>query len=578
VINASVYIAVCTAKNRLLVRLRRLREPRYLVGAVVGVAYLYFAVFARGRRPGVRFGRNGRPQPADFGANVAMAGTSLGGLTMLVLAALAWVTQTKSALLEFSQAEIAFLFPAPATRRQLLVHRMIRSQIGSLIGSAFIALFATPFSGLGRARLAVSIWAVMLTMRVYYAAVLLTRARLRSSVAAERRAAWIPVGGLLGAVAVVSVSVARELLQPISGASDFFVHLARATSSGPASVVLWPFMAILRPPFAATTQAFLSALAGSVLVLAAVTAWMLLGDGMFDEVAGQGGAARDLAPGQAAAAPSRARGIGWTLPLTGRPELALLWKGAMETFRGVSARAVRLAIPLLVGVGGAAFGIMGANGMRGAAAAVSVIGGIVAAVSVVFGPQLVNSDLRTDLGHLEVLKTWPMRAADVIRGEMAWPVLLVSSVMCVSVAIAALFSTQAVPNVPFVSRWSYALAAVVAGPALVAAQFVVHNTAAILFPAWVQLGTQRTRGIDAMGQRLITLAAVVLSLAAFAIPGALAGGVIWLIFHRLVGDVVYVPAAVAFAIVVLIEVVVATELLGPAYERIDLSSIEKGES
>ena len=31
------------------VRLRRLREPRYLIGAIVGGAYIYFSFFARFR-------------------------------------------------------------------------------------------------------------------------------------------------------------------------------------------------------------------------------------------------------------------------------------------------------------------------------------------------------------------------------------------------------------------------------------------------------------------------------------------------------------------------------------------------
>src|SRR5438105_3772526 len=46
---ASLYIIVCSTRNRMRVRLRRLREPRYLVGAFVGAAYVYFSFFARFR-------------------------------------------------------------------------------------------------------------------------------------------------------------------------------------------------------------------------------------------------------------------------------------------------------------------------------------------------------------------------------------------------------------------------------------------------------------------------------------------------------------------------------------------------
>jgi len=73
------------------------------------------------------------------------------------------------------------------------------------------------------------------------------------------------------------------------------------------------------------------------------------------------------------------------------------------------------------------------------------------------------------------------------------------------------------------------------------------------------------------------LVGVLVSLVLLAVPGAIAAGVIWFIFYRFVGTVVLLPMAVAFAAIVLIEVVVATELLGPAYEGIDVTSVERPE-
>ena len=92
------------------VRFRRLREPRYLLGAIVGVAYLYFTIFARGRRQGFRpgRGRNGdnRP-PFEVLSALQVAGTSLAGLGAFVLALQAWLLPMRSGLLEFSKAEIS---------------------------------------------------------------------------------------------------------------------------------------------------------------------------------------------------------------------------------------------------------------------------------------------------------------------------------------------------------------------------------------------------------------------------------------------------------------------------------------
>jgi len=130
-LSASVYIAWCTAKNRVLVRLRRLREPRYLLGAIAGIAYFYFAIFARAGRPGARQARE-RAQDRAFEAvpGFQIAGSSLAGLCLMWFALLPWVLPSRSKLLEFSQSEREFLFTAPLSRRQLLAHRIVRSQAG----------------------------------------------------------------------------------------------------------------------------------------------------------------------------------------------------------------------------------------------------------------------------------------------------------------------------------------------------------------------------------------------------------------------------------------------------------------
>src|SRR4051812_32797784 len=110
-LSASFYITVCTTRNRLRVRLRRLREPRYLFGAIVGGAYLYFSVL--GPRRARRGGRPGNGPPVELLSAWRAAGMSTAGITALIMALLVWLLPMRSGLLEFSQAETAFLFPAP---------------------------------------------------------------------------------------------------------------------------------------------------------------------------------------------------------------------------------------------------------------------------------------------------------------------------------------------------------------------------------------------------------------------------------------------------------------------------------
>src|SRR5947209_2189080 len=45
VLSALLYLQYHSVKNRLLVRLERLRQPKYLVGGIVGGIYFYFYFF-----------------------------------------------------------------------------------------------------------------------------------------------------------------------------------------------------------------------------------------------------------------------------------------------------------------------------------------------------------------------------------------------------------------------------------------------------------------------------------------------------------------------------------------------------
>src|SRR5712671_1483740 len=138
-VGASLYILIRSTRNRIAVRLRRLREPRYAVGVVFGAAYLYFVVF--GRRAAGGRGRRNRPLPAGPAALVGQFGSSLAGAAVLVMAALAWIFPGSSSLLSFTEAETDLLFPAPVSRRQLLIHRIVRSQFGLLFAAIVPAFF-----------------------------------------------------------------------------------------------------------------------------------------------------------------------------------------------------------------------------------------------------------------------------------------------------------------------------------------------------------------------------------------------------------------------------------------------------
>ena len=89
-----VYLTLCSVRNRLHVRLRRLREPRYLIGSIVGVAY-FAMIFGR---PFAR--RAGRAVPGALGlmgqSPTVLTMATLGLLVVVALACRPSVLRTVS--------------------------------------------------------------------------------------------------------------------------------------------------------------------------------------------------------------------------------------------------------------------------------------------------------------------------------------------------------------------------------------------------------------------------------------------------------------------------------------------------
>jgi ABC-2 type transport system permease protein len=574
-LSASLYIIVCSARNRMRVRLRRLREPRYLIGAIVGAAYIYFSFFARFRASG-RSRR--RLQASDWPESMAPLVAllpALGGVALLAGAAAAWLLPVDSGLLEFSDAELQFLFPAPVSRRQLLIHRMLRSQLGILFGVLIIAVVSPSALGVSRLQLSVGAWMLMVTAKFYFTGVTLARARLRAGSDRVRRVAWLPVGVIFAAVAVVGSAIARDALRSTpQGPRDIALAIGRAAQSGPARVVLWPSAALVQPLFAAWPEPYFASVASALAVLAAVAGWVLLSDEAFQEAVVTVAERRSQEPSHQGSISYTVRSVGWTLAAVGRPETAFAWKAAQQTLRMVDRRSLARTVIILVLLTMAAASIGRANGLASLLGAFSFAGTV---FTIVLAPQILRIDLRQDLRHLELLKTWPIKASAVVRGELLWPGVVITAIAWTMLAVATFLSATLLPRVSVGWRIGGGAALAIVAPSLVFSQLTIHNAVALMFPAWVPLGNQRPRGLDAMGQRLIMLGGTWLLLVISMLPGAIVGGIVWFAFEGLVGPAALVPAALVCSMIVGVEVLLATEAIGPAYERLDILAVERSE-
>jgi hypothetical protein len=380
----------------------------------------------------------------------------------------------------------------------------------------------------------------------------------------------------MAAVAIVAVALTRAFLAaPPSSIGDALRLVLDVATQPLPRIALWPFVTLTRPLFAIgqSAGAYLTALAGSAAVLIAAVVWVLRTDDAFQDAAAEAADRRSRQTTTRRAARYRPRSVGWALAPHGRAEAAFAWKAAMQTARVVDR-------PTLVRLAAILFALaMGATtiGRDGPAALIGAFAGGAALFTVVMAPQVLRIDIRQDLEHLELLKTWPIRAATVVRGELLWPGVLITAVAWLMIAIATMLSGAVVPKIGFAWRMAVGAGVGVVAPALVFAQLTVHNGVALLFPAWVPLGSQRARGVDALGQRLIMLGGTWLLLIVMAIPGALAGAIVWFALGTFFGPAMLVPAALTCAVVIAIEVLLATEALGPVYERLDMTAVERVE-
>jgi hypothetical protein len=560
-------------KNRIRVRLARLKQPRYLVGSIAGIAYIgYFAIL---RNPGFSRGRGAAM--ANF-ARVAGPLELGAALSLLLLAALVWILPAAGSPVRFSPSEVQFLFPAPITRRQLLQYRLLRAQLGLLFGSAMATLFMRPTSFSNSWKFLTGLWLILMTCRIYFTGVSLYREGLR-----QRRIAgiskWAPVAIVCGAVAIVAATLYGNWSWLITAGAPqaFFEGLDRVVSNGPIAWILWPFRALTRVPLAVTTTAYLTALPGALIVLTINYLWVLRADTAFEETAAliaekqpsETRARTQPRVRAAAAAP-------FALAPTGRLETAIVWKNLVMVGRYASLRVLLRLLPMVISLSLIASFASRQNGIATVAAVFCLV---LVAITVLVGPMISRNDLRQDLGNLAMLKGWPMSGATLLRGEILAPAVMLTSIAWLLVlGGAALAGNLSVGLLqPLQDRLSYMIAALLLAPGLILAELTVLNGLAVLFPAWISTGATRSRGVDALGQRLFTTAGVLVTLVFALVPATMVAGVVAGGIYYVSGVLVVVIPSAVITSVLIVECFIVVEMLGRVLDRTDVSAVSPAE-
>jgi hypothetical protein len=570
-----LYVARCSMTNRLRRRLQRLREPRYLIGLIVGAVYFYLMFFRRGVR-----GPRGAAGPAMM-AKLA-GGLQLGGsVILMVVAAAAWVLPGAGTPIAFSRPEVQFFFTAPVTRRELLHYKLLRSQIGILISSAITTLVLRPASLGGSWMFLVGLWTVLVAVRLHLMGVALTRSSLLQHGRSAPALQWLPLAAVLGVAGALTAQVAAAwpVLAAMPDGGALLDQLQRLSLTGAAAVVLWPFCALVQLPLSASPAEFLSRLPLALGLVALNYVWVLRADASFEEASADHAEKQSRDRSAPRAVVRGAASAPFQLAPDGPAETAILWKNLILMGRYVSLRTLLRVLPIVVVFGLIARG----SGAKGITEFLAQLCLPLAAFAILLGPQMMRNDLRQDLAQLALLKTWPVRGAAIIRGEVLAPTVVVTAVAWLLILMGALLlgegSARSLALVPrLMDRVSYAAAALILAPALILSQTIVQNALAVIFPAWVRVGATRARGIDVMGQRLLLMGGNLLALALSLVPGAIAGGLAGLAIYALTGSIPVVLPAVLVAIVVFAEGWLATELLGRVLDRTDVSAVDAAES
>jgi hypothetical protein len=184
-------------------------------------------------------------------------------------------------------------------------------------------------------------------------------------------------------------------------------------------------------------------------------------------------------------------------------------------------------------------------------------------------PQSLRADLRSDLRHIDLLKTWPVSPAAMVRSQLLWPVAVLTLAVWAAMAVALMLSSETYPDATWSLRLSVVSSAAILTPAFIWAQYAIRNAAVLAFPSWMPADSRQPRGFDAVGHRALTAAATWLVLAIVFAPGGLAGWIAWSVLGSSLESSIWPLAAAACAGVVALELILAARGLAVLYERLD---------
>jgi len=583
---AGSFLVLASAKNRVRRVVQRLREPRYLVGAAAMLLYLW-SLFLR---PQVR-GPPGAGAPpvealSQLGRLLLEAGlTAVGALTVVS----AWSLGRDRLSFSFTDAEVTWLLSGPLSRRAVLRYKICVGMVRTLLSALLVGLLFRRGLAARSLPFVLATWAGFALVWLHSAGASLVRVRWQASGRSLARRALLAVLLVAGLAGVAALGVHRAGPIPLLGARapqtfqdvslvgrELVPWLQRWAETPAVAVLLLPARAFFDAALARTPAEAVHGLLLLGVLVFVVLGLVLLLDVPFEEaaLASAERRARLEARRRRRGVPVPRRSRAPALGSRGAPELALAWKNWLALRRVYGARLGFMIGATALGLGFTVWGAMHRGGRGGVDVGLlaAVLAAGFAVLTVFFGPMTFRTDLRADLRRLDVLRALPLSGAQVVKGELLAPLLLLGGTEAGLLLLAlGLSATTRIDGFGLGARAAWTAGLLLLLPAATAAVLVVQNAAALVFPSLLVDDEEHApRGVEAAGTRLLNLAATLLLLLAGFLPaagfGLLAGGLTHLVG---LGSLSPAVAGAVAAAVLASELVVVVRWMGRGLERLD---------
>ncbi|HSU56697.1 MAG TPA: putative ABC exporter domain-containing protein, partial [Candidatus Dormibacteraeota bacterium] len=498
---------------------------------------------------------------------------------------LAWIIPHQRGALAFTETEVAFLFPAPVSRRGLIHYKLLRSQTAILFTTLFLVLVTNRFGGHSWIR-AAGWWLLLCTLNLHFIGSSFARTMLLERGISNWQRRLVTFLVLLGLGAWVVIWAGRTMpgrfpidqLTNLADLEPLRQYLQQILTSGPMPYLLLPFRWVVRPYLAHDALTFLKALGPALLLMALHYWWVIRADVAFEEASVD--ASKRLAERVAALRAGNFRGRKTTfkrkrppfeLRPGGWPAIGLLWKNLISAGQ---------AFTLRVWVVLAAMGFAIAAILRGTAAGsgfipvVAMIALMLMVWLLLLGPQFLRQDFRQDLAQADLLKSYPLPGWQIALGELLAPATIMTGIELLLLGIGVALSAELPGNLRLNlgMRLNIGLGVACMLPMLNMLTLQIPNAAVLLLPAWFQAGKDSPQGIEATGQRLIFLLGSFIVFFLALIPATVGFAAVFVGVNMVLSQpIAFLAASLVAAAVLAIEVGLGVMLLGWLFERFDVS-------